>query len=100
MTVPGKFKSIQEIRNSIDDIDFRILKLFEERNCCVEEIIKFKKNKTEVIAKDRQIEVLALRRKWAKDLDLDPELFENFFKMVIERNIQKELEMFHQMKNC
>jgi isochorismate pyruvate lyase len=87
------FKNIQEIRDEIDKIDREILKLFGDRNTCVKEIIQFKKNKTEVVAKTRQEELLALRRKWAKEFNLDPDLFEKIYKMLIENNIQKQMEM-------
>jgi len=93
MKDPKDFKNIQEIRDSIDEIDFHILKLFGDRNRCVEEIVRFKTDKEGVIAKKRQVELLALRRKWAEDFNLNPDLFENIFKMLINTNIQKELEI-------
>lgn len=96
MKDPKDFKNIQEIRDSIDEIDFRILKLFGDRNRCVEEIVNFKTDKAGVIAKKRQGELLALRRKWAEDFNLNPDLFEKIFKMLINSNIQKELEMLEQ----
>ena len=93
MKDPKEFKNIQEIRDSIDEIDFNILKLFGDRNRCVEEIINYKTDKASVIAKARQIELLEFRRKWAKEFNLNPDLFEKIFKMLIESNIQKELEV-------
>ena len=98
MNDPKDFKNIQEIRDSIDEIDFSILKLFGDRNRCVEEIVCFKTDKAEVIAKKRQKELLALRRKWAKDFSLNPDLFEKIFKMLINNNIQKELEILERHK--
>ena len=93
MKDPKKFKNIQEIRNCIDEIDFQILKLFSDRNRCVEEIINFKSDKAGIIAKKRQRELLALRRKWAEDFNLNPELFEKIYKMLIKSNIQKQMEV-------
>jgi len=85
-------KNIQEIRNEIDKIDHEILKLFGERNRCVEEIVQFKKDKSQVVAKTRQEELFAVRRKWAREFNLDPNLFERIYKMLIENNIQKQME--------
>src|SRR5665648_42879 len=99
MKDPKDFKNIQEVRDTIDEIDFHILKLFGDRNRCVEEIINFKKDKAGIIAKKRQGELLVLRRKWAEDFNLNPDLFEKIFKMLINSNIQKELEMLEQ-KEC
>jgi chorismate mutase len=87
------FKNIKQIRDSIDEIDLHILQLFGERNRCVEKIVSFKTDKAGVIAKRRQEELLTLRRKWAEDLNLDPDLFEKIFKMLINSNIKKEMEM-------
>jgi isochorismate pyruvate lyase len=93
------FKSIQEIRDSIDEIDFRILELFGARNRFVKEIVKFKTDKEEVVAKERQSEILASRRKWAENLNLNPDLYEEIFKTIIESNIQMELKILEQLKN-
>ena len=99
MKDPKDFKNIQEIRDSIDEIDFHILKLFGDRNRCVEEIVKFKTDKEEVVAKKRQEELFAVRRKWAKDFNLNSDLFEEIFKMLINSNILKELEILDQRKD-
>lgn len=99
MKDPKYFKNLKEIRDCIDDIDFNILKLFSDRNRCVAEIIKYKSDKKEVIAKNRQSELLNLRRKWAEDFNLDPELFEKIFKMLIKNNIKRQLEILEQKEN-
>jgi len=87
------FKDIREIREFIDKIDFQILELFANRNRYTEEIINFKTNRTGVIARERQRELLASRRKWAEDLNLNPDLFEKIFKLLIKSNIKKQLEI-------
>lgn len=94
-----RFKDIREIRDCIDDIDVRILRLFSDRKDCVNEIVNFKTDKEGVIAKQRQEELLALRRKWATELGLDPDLFEKIFKMLIDSNIKKQMEQLKQLKS-
>jgi chorismate mutase len=96
MKVPEDFKDIQEIRDSIDKIDFQILKLFGDRDRCVEEIVNFKKDKAGVIAKKRQEELLASRRRWAEEFNLDPDLFQKMFRLLINSNIKKELKILEQ----
>ena len=93
MKDPNDFKSIQEIRDNIDEIDYQILRLFGDRNQCVERIINFKTDKEGVVAKKRQEELLELRRTWANEFNIDPDLFEKVFKMLINSNIKKQLEM-------
>ena len=90
------FKNIGEIRDCIDETDYNILKLFGERNRYVEEIIHFKSDKAEVIATKRQEEMLALRRKWAEEFNLNPDLFEKIFKILIDSNIQKQMKILEQ----
>jgi len=98
MKDPKNFKDIKEIRDCIDEIDFEILRLFGDRDKCVNEIVNFKTDQKEVIAKKRQEELLALRRIWAMELNLDPDLFEKIFKMLIDSNIKKQMGMLEQSK--
>jgi chorismate mutase len=96
MKDPKGFKDIQEIRDEIDKIDHNILKLLGDRNRCVEEIIHFKKDKNQVVAKTRQKELFALRGKWAKEFNLDPDLIEKIYKVLIDHNIRKQMEILEQ----
>ena len=87
-------QSIREIREVIDKIDYQILKSFALRNEYVEAIVKFKHDKHGIIAGERQVEVLQRRSKWAGELGLDPEVMKKIYKILIDTNIQKELEIF------
>ena len=87
-------RNIGEIRAAIDEIDHHIISSFGERMEYVKEIVKFKSDPDGIVAKDRQIEVFQKRREWAKEFGLDPDLFEEMYKMLINWNVQKELEIF------
>lgn len=93
MKNPGNCKSIEEIREAIDEIDYQILKLYQERYAFVKEIVKFKTDEASVIAESRQEEVIAQRRVWAVELGLNPDLFEKIYRTLIHFNVQKELEI-------
>lgn len=93
MTNPENCKSIEEIREAIDGIDYQIMKLFSERYEFVKGIVKFKTDEASVIAESRQKEVIEKRRKWAVELGLNPDLFEDIFWTLIQYNVQKELEI-------
>ena len=93
MKNPESCKSIEEIREEIDGIDYQILKLFSERYEFVKEIVKFKTDEASVIAENRQKEVIAKRREWAEELGLNPDLFEDIFWTLIHYNVRKELEL-------
>jgi isochorismate pyruvate lyase len=93
MKNPESCKSIEEIREAIDEIDYQILKLFSERYEFVKAIVKSKTDEASVIAENRQKEVIEKRREWAVELGLNPDLFEEIFWTLIRHNVQKELEI-------
>lgn len=93
MMNPESCKSIEEIREAIDGIDYQILKLFSERYEYVKEIVKFKTDEASVIAESRQKTVIEKRREWAAELGLNPDLFEEIFWILMRYNVQKELEI-------
>ena len=93
MKNPESCKNIEEIRATIDGIDYQIMKLFSQRYEFVKEIVKFKTDEASVIAENRQTEVIEKRREWAVELGLNPDLFEDIFWTLMRYNVQKELEI-------
>ncbi len=92
--------SIQDIRFGIDEIDYQILALFGKRFEYVKEIVKFKSDPDGIVARDRQLAVFEKRREWAQEFGLDPDLFEEIYKTLINWNVQKELEIFSSKTNA
>ena len=82
-------QSIEEIRACIDQIDYQILKFFGKRMEYVKTIVKFKSGPDGIIARDRQLEVFRKRRKWAREFNLDPDLYEKLYQMLIDWNVGK-----------
>lgn len=93
MKNPEDYASIEEIRDTIDEIDYQIMKLFGERYDFVKEIVKFKTDEASVIAENRQEEVITQRRSWAVEFGLNPDLFEKIYCTLMRFNVQKELEI-------
>lgn len=93
MMNPKDCQNIEEIREAIDRIDYQILKLFGQRYEFVKEIVKFKTDEASVIAESRQTEVIDKRREWAAEFGMNPDLFENMYRLLIRFNVQKELEI-------
>ncbi len=93
MKNPESCKSIEEVREAIDEIDYQIMKLFSQRYDFVKEIVKFKTDEASVIAESRQKEVIEKRREWAVELGLNPDLFEDIFWTLMRYNVTKELEI-------
>lgn len=87
-------KSIDEVRASIDAIDFEIISLFALRAQYVDEIVKFKSSHEGVVAIDRQKVVLDQIGKWAKEKGLDETLFCSIYQSLINKNVAHELDIF------
>jgi isochorismate pyruvate lyase len=96
---PEECRSIDEVRQQIDHIDFEIIRLFGVRNHYIKAIVPFKADEDEVIACGRKSFVINQRTKMAADNGLDHVLFRQIFTMLVEANIRKELELFKQDKN-
>ena len=93
---PHACDNIQEIRDAIDVIDREILQLFAQRHEYVKEIVKFKSGDEEgIIARERKELVLKQRREWAEARGLDPEMMEQVFRLLIDRNIQIQLDIYN-----
>ena len=99
MRDPKQCSNIQEIRAALDKIDYQIIGLLGKRLNFVEEIVKFKTNEEDIVAESRQKEVIMLRRKWAENYNLDPDLIEKIYKILMQFNIQKEMKIFRDQKS-
>lgn len=95
MKKPADCTSIDEVRSIIDELDHDIIKLLGERQKCVEEIVRFKKNADEIVAEDRQKILYEQRRVWAKQNKLSPKFIESFYKQLVQHNIDKELNLLN-----
>jgi chorismate mutase len=100
MKVAKDCLNIQEIRDCIDEMDYQILAAFGKRMEYVKEIVKFKTDRNGIVAQERQLELLQKRREWAMKFGLNPELFEEIYKILINSNVEKELEIFSDRENA
>ena len=83
MKKPVECTNIDEVRNEIDAIDKKVIELLAKRLQYVTEIVRFKKDEVDIIAKQRYTEVLLVRREWAARAGLDPIVIENMYKHLI-----------------
>ena len=88
-------KSIEEVRNNIDIIDEKIIKLIGERTLYVKQAAKFKKNATEVKSEDRVEKVIDRLKKISIEYGAEPELTENLYRMMISFFVNMEMKMNH-----
>ena len=93
---PKDCDNIQEIRDAIDVIDQEILQLLAERHEYVKEIVKFKSSDEEgIIARERREQVLKQRKEWAEERGLDADMVEEVFRLLIDKNIQIQLDIYN-----
>jgi isochorismate pyruvate lyase len=92
---PKDCENISEIRDAIDRIDREIIELFAKRHAYVKEIVKFKDSDEGIVALERKKQVLKQRRAWAEEAALDPGMMEDVFKLLIEKNIQMQFELYN-----
>ena len=97
---PQTCENIEEIRDAIDVIDREILQLFALRHEYVKEIVKFKNGNEEgIIASERKEKVLKQRKAWAEEKGLDTEMIEKVFRLLIDKNIQIQFDIYNSKKN-
>ena len=95
MKNPKDCTSISEIREGIDTIDKQLIELIGKRFQYVKEIVKFKSNKEDVEAKPRYDEVLRIRRQWATNEHLNPDVIESIYKTMIQYFIDEQMKMIN-----
>ena len=75
-----KCNSLEEVRENIDSIDDKIIKLIAERSDYVRQAAYFKKSKTDVKAADRVEKIIKKVREKAKIYDCSPDVVELIMK--------------------
>jgi isochorismate pyruvate lyase len=93
MPTPKDCQSITEIRNEIDRIDKLIIELLGERFQYVKEIVNFKSNADDVVAKSRYHEVFEIRRQWAAEQGISPLVVEQVYKILVHYFIDEQMRI-------
>jgi len=93
MKKPENCGSIDDVRNEIDRIDEQIINLLGERFLYVKKIVKYKSNAVDVKAQKRYDEVFKVRKEWAKNNNLSPEVIEEMYKILIHYFIDEQMKL-------
>jgi isochorismate pyruvate lyase len=94
MKEPNECQSINEVRLEIDEIDNAIIRLIAKRFSFIQEIVKYKSSIDEVYAKDRFGSVISKRREFAANHNLDPDVIEKMYRIMMNYFIEEQLELF------
>jgi|TARA_B110000971_G_scaffold197467_1_gene213355 chorismate mutase len=85
---------IQKIRNKLDKIDLKLILIIKKRTNLVNEVIKLKKNKNEIVDKKRIKFILDKIRKKSIKLKIDPIITVSIWKEMIKSFIKYEYKKF------
>jgi len=88
------FKSLHEVRKSIDNVDTRLVKLIAEREFYVKEALKFKISKKQIIDKKRINIVLKRIKNLSKEYKVSSLIVERIWKLMIKNFIILENKLF------
>ena len=93
-----KFKNLNDVRKSIDNVDARLVKLIAERESYAREAVKFKKNKKQIIDRKRINDVLKRIKNLSKRYKVNSLTVERIWKLMIQNFIILEKKLFKKPK--
>ncbi len=85
-------QNMDDIRFEIDSIDKELISLISKRAGYVTKAAEFKKNETDVKAPQRVEKMLAQRKIWAEEKNINPTFIEKLFSNMISYFINKEMQ--------
>ena len=97
LTKPGDCNSMDELRHQIDKLDVKIIELLANRSEFIDRATELKKSNGMPARIPERIEsVVSNARKAAENLDLDADLVEKIWRILINWSIQREAEIIRE----
>ena len=94
-----KFKNLNEVRKSIDNVDTRLIKLIAEREFYAKQAVKFKISKKQIIDRKRIDAVLKRIKSLSKKYKVNSLTVERIWKLMIKNFIILENKLFKKTKD-
>ena len=91
---PENKKKLDQIRGKLDKLDNQLLSLIKIRTGLVNNVIKLKQHKKEIIDKKRIDNILKKIKQKSKKLNIDPEITYRIWKNMIWSYIKYERKNF------
>ncbi|HKH12506.1 MAG TPA: chorismate mutase [Rubrobacter sp.] len=91
MIPPEDCAGIDDVREAIDGLDREILGLLGQRARYVAAAARFKTDQNDVRAPERRETMLARRRDWAEEEDLDPNFVEDLYGRIVSHFVAREM---------
>jgi isochorismate pyruvate lyase len=89
-----KCNSLQEVRDEIDKLDAKLVDLISERSHLIRQAAAFKNSVEEVKAQDRIDDIMQRVRKRAIELNINPNMISELFKVMIDEMVETEISEF------
>ena len=97
LTKPGDCNSMDELRHQIDKLDVKIIELLANRSEFIDRATELKKTNGMPARIPERIEsVVSNARNAAEELDLDADLVEKIWRVLIDWSIQREAEIIRE----
>ena len=97
LTKPGDCNSMDELRHQIDKLDVKIIELLANRSEFIDRATELKKSNGMPARIPERIEsVVSNARNAAEELDLDADLVEKIWRILIAWSIQREAEIIRE----
>jgi isochorismate pyruvate lyase len=97
LTKPNDCKSMEELRHQIDELDIKIVELLATRSQFIDRATDLKSiNGMPARIPDRIESVVSNAREAAQELDLDSDLVEKIWRILIEWSIKREAEIIRE----
>ena len=94
---PGDCNNMDELRHQIDKLDVKIIELLANRSEYIDRATELKKSNGMPARIPERIEtVVSNSRNAAEDLDLDADLVEKIWRILINWSIQREAEIIRE----
>ena len=86
-----KCNSLREVRDEVDNIDTKLVELISQRSHLVRQAAGFKESVDEVKADDRIDDIMQRVRKKAIELNVNPNMISDLFKIMIGEMVETEI---------
>ena len=86
-----KCDTLQEVRDEVDIIDKKLVELISERSHLIRQAAGFKESVAEVKAQDRIDDIMQKVRKKAIELNVNPNMISELFKIMIDEMVETEI---------
>ena len=97
LTKPSDCNSMDELRRQIDKLDVKIIELLANRSEFIDRATELKKSNGMPARIPERIEsVVSNARNAAEELDLDADLVEKIWRILIDWSIQREAEIIRE----